>query len=85
MSYKIVLEAEDGFYKDLVSLMSKKDVKQYLEAFTEGRARQKLGGQDHLSGFQIGVRYAAISQAMCWGYEAGLTLPMKGKLAVKEV
>tara|TARA_B100001778_G_C18502377_1_gene590285 strand:- start:599 stop:856 length:258 start_codon:yes stop_codon:yes gene_type:complete len=85
MSYKIVLEAEDGFYKDLTMLTDKKSVKQYLEAFKEGRDRQRLGGQDHLSGFQIGVRYAAISQAMCWGYEAGLTLPMKGKLAVKEV
>ena len=67
MSYKIVLEAEDGFYKDLVSLMSKKEVKQYLEAFTEGRARQKLGGQDHLSGFQIGVRYAGISPSHVLG------------------
>ena len=83
MSYLVVLEADEGFYKDLVKLDDKKSVSDYLDAFELGRKRQKLGGQDHLSGFRLGVSYAE-SQAKVWGYEHGLTLTMKGTLAVKE-
>ena len=82
MTYRIVLEAEGGFYKDLAKFEDKKSVKDYLAAFEMGRQRLKLGGQDHLSGFRLGVAYSE-SQAKVWGYEHGLTEPT-GKLAVKE-
>lgn len=86
---KLVLENEEGFYKDLAEFDTKEEITAFVEGFKVGRKYQKevlnIPNLTPQEAYELGWQHCAVrevsSKAYIAGLEAGRRL-LKGKLKV---
>ena len=97
MAYRIVLENEEGFYKDLTTFDDKDQARLFMSGFAQGRDAQKKYSAGLVSfdtgrgvldiffeGFNLGSSEDMKTASAKHGFNEGFTQPLSGKLAVKE-
>ena len=88
---RIVLENEEGFYRDLVTVNTKEEVVEFVKGYKHGKKeRTDLDGKEPTEnvgvfaiGYTMGQNSVAWTKSYRNGFELGLQ-NLKGKVQVKE-
>ena len=85
---RIVLENNDGFYRDLITVSSKEEAEAFIRGFKVGRDAmmqlEKLSqGEAFTLGYTTGMNVAQSSDIYKSGFNEGFRNPI-GKVQVKE-